>query len=351
MISTIEIQNFRCFEKLNLDGLSRINLLVGKNATGKTAFLESLFLVAAGSAEVFLRLRGWRGFGDVLKITYERRFYESLWRDLFYAFDQNRQISIRTSGTHGADRSLKIYYRSEESLTIPILEKRDDMSVITPIRMEWTISGGKTFEVKPALTPRGLNVGQFIDPLPGSLFASFHNPNAEENAAHFSELSKQGKEGELVKALNREFPYIQGLSVEIDSGSPMVYARLVAPSISRRLPLTLVSGGINKFVSLLLAIASNPHGVVYVDEIENGFYYDRLSTIWSSLFTFAKDYDVQLIASTHSLDCLRALSPLLKENQDDFRLLRAERQDDRCNIRMFSGKELRSAMDQDLEVR
>jgi hypothetical protein len=351
MISSIQIENFRCFEKLQLEGLSRINLLVGKNGSGKTAFLESLFLCAAGSAEVFLRLRGWRGFGDVLKITYDKKFYESLWRDLFYSFDQSKAILIRTVGTRGADRSFKLFYGSEESLTIPILDKTDDISIITPIRMEWTIGGGRTIEVRPSLTPRGLNVGQIHDPLPGSLFASFYNPNAEENAAHFSELSKQGKEVELIKALNREFPYIQDLSVEIDAGTPMIYATIGRPSIKQKLPLTLISGGINKFVSLLLAIATNSGGVVYVDEIENGFYYDRLSTIWSSLFNFCKQYDVQLIATTHSLECLRALAGLLQQSENDFRLLRSERQDGQCNIRLFSGKELRSAIEQDFEIR
>jgi AAA15 family ATPase/GTPase len=351
MIRSIEVKNFRCFKQLSLSQLGRINLLVGRNASGKTAFLEALFLVAGGSAEVILRLRGLRGSGEIIKITYTKKFYESLWNDLFFAFNPREVISIRTSGTQGADRVLKISYDEDESLTIPIMEKTEDLPAITPIKMQWTTSTGKTFEMKPTITPRGLNVGQFVDALPGAFFASFVSPNAEENAANFSELSKQGKEGELVKALNREFPYIQGLSVEIDSGTPMVYASIAGTSQPRKIPLTLVSGGINKFVSLLLAIASNPGGVIYVDEIENGFYYDRLSTIWSSLFALAREYDVQIFASTHSSECLRAILPLIKQEEEEFRLLRANRGDDQCNISGYRGKDLRNAIQQEFELR
>lgn len=351
MIRSIEVKNFRCFKSLNLSQLGRINLLVGRNASGKTAFLEALFLVAGGSAEVILRLRGLRGSGDVIKITYTKKFYESLWNDLFYAFNPKQGISIRTSGTQGADRVLKISYDEEESLTIPIMDKGEDLPGITPIKMQWTTSGGKFFEVKPTITPRGLNVGQFVDALPGAFFASFVSPNAEENATNYSELSKQGKEGELVKALNREFPYIQGLSVEIDSGTPMVYASIAGTAHLRKVPLTLVSGGINKFVSLLLAIASNPGGVIYVDEIENGFYYDRLTTIWSSLFALARQYDVQIFASTHSSECLKAILPLIKQDEEEFRLLRANRDDDQCNVLVYRGKDLGNAIQQEFELR
>jgi hypothetical protein len=274
-----------------------------------------------------------------------------LWNDLFFAFNPREVISIRTSGTQGADRLLKILYDEDESLTIPIMEKTEDLPTITPIKMQWTTSNGKTIDVKPTITPRGVNVGQFVDALPGAFFGSFGSSNAEENAANFSELSKQGKEGELVKALNSEFPYIQGLSVEIDSGTPMVYASMAGTSQPRKIPLTLVSGGISKFVSLLLAIASNPGGVIYVDEIENGFYYDRLSTIWSSLFSLARKYNVQIFASTHSSECLKAILPLIKQEEEEFRLLRANRDDDQCNITVYRGKDLRNAIQQEFELR
>ncbi len=61
MIDRLIVENFRCFEHLELDGLSRINVVVGENASGKTALLESLFFAAAGNPEILARLRVFRG--------------------------------------------------------------------------------------------------------------------------------------------------------------------------------------------------------------------------------------------------------------------------------------------------
>ncbi len=40
----LRIRNFRGFKELELNNFSRVNLFVGKNATGKTAILESIFI-------------------------------------------------------------------------------------------------------------------------------------------------------------------------------------------------------------------------------------------------------------------------------------------------------------------
>ena len=45
MYSTISIKNFRGINSLEATGLRPINLILGRNNSGKTAFLESLFLL------------------------------------------------------------------------------------------------------------------------------------------------------------------------------------------------------------------------------------------------------------------------------------------------------------------
>lgn len=41
MIDELEIQGFRCFHALTANPLGRVNLLVGENNAGKSAFLDA----------------------------------------------------------------------------------------------------------------------------------------------------------------------------------------------------------------------------------------------------------------------------------------------------------------------
>ena len=43
-IKWVDIENFRSFSKLRIDNLGDVNIIVGKNNTGKSTFLEALFL-------------------------------------------------------------------------------------------------------------------------------------------------------------------------------------------------------------------------------------------------------------------------------------------------------------------
>jgi predicted ATPase len=41
ILNSLHIENFRCFRKLDLTPLTRVNLLAGKNSVGKTAVSRS----------------------------------------------------------------------------------------------------------------------------------------------------------------------------------------------------------------------------------------------------------------------------------------------------------------------
>ncbi len=54
MLSKIEIKNYRCFPSFRMNGLARVNLLVGKNNSGKTALLEAVQFLASGGDPLVL---------------------------------------------------------------------------------------------------------------------------------------------------------------------------------------------------------------------------------------------------------------------------------------------------------
>ncbi len=60
-----------------------------------------------------------------------------------------------------------------------------------------------------------------------------------------------------------------------------------------------------------------------MDEIENGMHYSVLKEVWKTIATAAREADVQVFATTHSLECARAAHPAFSEiGPYDFRLHR-----------------------------
>ena len=44
MYKSFRVKNFRCFKDLQINDLGRVNLIAGKNNTGKTALMEAMYL-------------------------------------------------------------------------------------------------------------------------------------------------------------------------------------------------------------------------------------------------------------------------------------------------------------------
>ncbi len=53
-ITNLDISKFRAFKQLNLDGFSRINILLGENNCGKTSVLEALFFLQEYQIPIWL---------------------------------------------------------------------------------------------------------------------------------------------------------------------------------------------------------------------------------------------------------------------------------------------------------
>jgi predicted ATPase len=184
---------------------------------------------------------------------------------------------------------------------------------------------------------------------PTVLFAPYVGQPPDESAKRFSALSKDGKGQKVIDSLKSEFPYLRSLSVEYSSSVPSVFAEVEGQR--RKFPVGLISDGVNKLLSILLGIASFPNGTVLIDQIEDGFYFKKLPSIWKVIHEFAKENHTQIFATTHSGECLNALLPQLEMNEGDFALLRAARSDESTQFSVINGRRFGSALSQEFELR
>lgn len=352
MISSIQMRNFRCFENIETK-FKRFTFIVGKSGTGKTALLEALFLASGGNPEIYFRLRRWRGFSENIELTGTRDSYESVFRDLFYNFNQQAGIYIRTEDPDRGFRKLEISYEGGATLDLPLNAtgtQAEDSFTVTPITFKWeTPKGFKSAKVE-VVENRFRMVGtKEVSPM---VFVSPQTQNARQNAVKYSELSRKNDADRVLEALQGVFPDVEGMALEFSSGEPMLHVAL--RGLQEKLPLVLLSGGMNKYLSIILAILTARRGAVIVDEIENAFYYENLPLILRTIVKLCRETETQLIATTHSYEFLQSVADVMDEKlEDQSALLRLEQGNpsEPPQIRYIPGSSYRSAIASTFEVR
>ena len=113
MLKRLQIQNFRGFNALEINQLSGINLIAGKNNSGKTSLLEAIFLLAGGgNAQLAVNTNVIRGIEkDGVPVS------DPFWKQLFFNLDIERSIKIE--GEHKRDKVLVL--RSNSLLQMLLL--------------------------------------------------------------------------------------------------------------------------------------------------------------------------------------------------------------------------------------
>lgn len=114
MLKRLQIRNFRGFNALEIDQLSSINLIAGKNNSGKTSLLEAIsLLVGAGDARLARNVNIIRGLE--LESRVSPAMIGPLWKQLFSDLDMERAIEIE--GEHASHGPLALKITSERQAT------------------------------------------------------------------------------------------------------------------------------------------------------------------------------------------------------------------------------------------
>jgi AAA15 family ATPase/GTPase len=355
MVDSFTIRNFRSISEASVPDCRLINVLVGDNGSGKTALLEALFLAAGVSPELALRARSWRGYEGGSFTGSPEDMHRALWSDLFFNFETQKAVVVSMKGTGEQHRSVtfRLNKRGQRTIVAPDRKKQRVQPKIEPAPLaefKWQIQGHPDVKMVPTFED-----GKLIFPpsaesvVQASFFAANRTVSSTEIANRFSKLSRTYAEMQFVENYRAMYPQICGLSVEVGAGVPMLYAAI--DRIAEKIPLGLASGGMNKLAGILLAMQEHAGGIVLIDEIENGFYYERLPQVWRAILHFAREYKTQVFASTHSSECLYAAAKLAEESPAEFSMIRTVIPEYRTVVRCFDGAKFAGAVLSNVEVR
>ncbi len=351
MYSSLSIKNFRGIgeEPLKMDNLRRINLIVGTNGSGKTTVLESLFLLgsATNPAPSFIvgNLRGhWTQSAD------------SAWRPLFHGADPQCPINISAT-CEGSERNLEIGANAADPLanfatplvahngtTIKASETATPLAdspiqrpaVSTTVSNTFTIGSiqyklrmGKGQEVVRSVNFNPANQSFSSTPpqatneeiIPTGFLASGGPLNMSGIAREFSSLVRDKQEKDSIQALQVIEPRLVKVNMLTVDGMPALYMDVGLGSL---LPLAVAGGGTVWFFAMAMSLTGVRDGVLLIDEIDNGLHHSVMEQVWRFLAKQAKDFNVQIFATTHNDEMIRSALNSLQDEAEHPGLFRLD---------------------------
>jgi AAA15 family ATPase/GTPase len=104
--------------------------------------------------------------------------------------------------------------------------------------------------------------------------------------------------------------------------------------------------------SLVLAIGSARGGTILVDEVENGIHHSVMPSLWEAIGRAADLFHTQVIATTHSLECVSAAYEAFSRRRSyDLTLHRVDRMDGMVRAIAYDRESLKGALSLPTEVR
>jgi AAA15 family ATPase/GTPase len=347
MIQSLEITNFRGFKHIALSNLPRFNILIGESGSGKTSFLEALWIQGGQSPEIYFRTRALRGMAEQQFVFSDKLSYEAFFRDIFRDPSQEAQIQIMDS--ESGLRYLNIGYTGTSQITLNMDKPQPSSASVRPLIFRWRL-GDADYPCPIKVVNNQFAVDNPPDSYPAVFFASALPINARETAERLSILDINGETERVVETIKKIYTnVITDLHSQTISGQQMVWASV--KGMKNQIPLPSVSSGVNRLVAFILWASLNRGGVLLIDEIENGFYFSDYEKVFQSLVEFCDTNQIQMFAATHSKEFLQAVARVMQKREKELCMLRPKFMNGECTIQQIEGVSSIEAINQDIEIR
>lgn len=317
MITKVRVRNFKSLDDVEIDNIPRFVCLIGVNGSGKTTFIQLLTFIRA-----LVR-------GEVDKWTIGGKACEL--KALAYAGGVKRNLEIEVSfQVDGVGYSWSVAYNLYEGVLVretlerEKVEANDRQRVLSFESGVLTVHGEQEFRTR--VIPRGAALSVPIDDVElrnaRAALSNFEgvgvlDPIAiaevarpvkgdvaiEENgaklAAFVSRLSVDQKV-DYTKTIRNFYADFDSVDVK---GAKFGWKKLVFTELKKSLDALHMSYGTLRFM-VMAALKYSKAGLLYFDEVDNGFNQEYLGKLVGLLRSFT---DKQVFVTTHNVQFLNNL--------------------------------------------
>ncbi len=257
MLENIHIQNFRCFEDFKAEGFERINLIGGENNSGKTCFLEGIQCI------------------NINLVTIAQQRNQSI-----------PLLSITNFNT--VSRDIKISFKSDKNY-----ENEINLSeTYTDANRVGELLKANIQYIKGEIKNPQFKVAKIIN----KYDSAFPNPSIVS----------------LVEILQMIDPKVEGLHALNDDDLAIVISK-------QAISLNDFGDGFKYLLNYFVNFIDKKHSgdssetILLIDEVENGIHYSIHYDFWKAIFKLSAELNVQVFATTHSLEMIQQFNKVAKE--------------------------------------
>lgn len=385
MLDSLLISNFRSLQRLEVAKLGRVNLIVGKNNTGKSSVLEALRIYAGNAQRPLLealarehderfRAREAEAFEEPENMPFQDFFVgrafplvDGQWISIGSLSNEQERLQIQHAlmeeyvdleEVDGGETIKRIRRR--------IIPKAESDKATSELSQVLVIKrGDRFFPPMKLVNVRGRVPTTEAGAVPCSVVPT-QFISMDELADEWDRIVFTDQE-EIVKAAMQIIePDLESL-VFVRSDQEGAYtsnrlrrdrtAMVKLKGLDRPVPLNSMGDGMLRVLQLALKLFAAKGGFLLIDEFENGLHYAVQERVWALLFEVAEKYDIQIFATTHSWDCIESFTKVAVDWKQTegvlFRLGRSVRTSDKGQViaTVFDEVSLTNVTQADMEVR
>jgi energy-coupling factor transporter ATP-binding protein EcfA2 len=339
---SIYIERFRRLQNLRLDDLGSVNLLVGKNNSGKTSVLEALAIASNPTSATqwidvgrerelksartpLLEVLGWffphdhpreNGYDGTAAMQVSLKDGGSV--DIRAEYNEFRQIEMTPEPEGGPEFSEEDPPEYAARLEIRLRRYPRQRFLDEAVSASGPHSGGFSYMSTPGQSALGdppvihefsgrsfKDVGTGARLVPCQLVTPVSHRTSRQLLAGIDQILEERMKPEVIRLLQLLAPDVEDIEIRSPQGRGAVI-HLYHSKIGH-VPLAVEGDGMRRALAFASACVQARGGVLLLDEVETALHPKALSGVFRFLVEICREQRVQLFVSTHSLEAVDAM--------------------------------------------
>ncbi|MEM0134413.1 MAG: AAA family ATPase [Thermoplasmatales archaeon] len=307
-IKNVEIVNYRNFDKCEME-LADFNVLIGKNGTGKSNFLNAIMLPLRGhdlSGDPFLPIKDARDISKETKINLSATLSEIEVSSLPKAYSN--------SSTSGVTNLSYLFTGKENSIStiqvdrMPKNGHSPNINVTIIRNTQITIRSSVEGDILNATNVYGLRDSREI---PNTFVPrEIKNPSNfdSSNALLYMKLNYREKYDNLIRNVKSLIPEIEDLPIAIEQN--LAGISFIETDVNKVIGSPNISKGFREILILLITLEFSPEqSLILIEEPEAHLHGSAITSIKNLILEYIGNKGIQVIIATHSPLFLEGLYP------------------------------------------